>query len=163
LDGVVQLLNAGGALPVYQAPSEAPQVSAKRKGVRQGGILLLSGALVVPILGVLSSFAPSSEFLTILVAIAAIICFIGGPLRMIYAALFEEGAPNRYQGMPAQIPPIHMPQAIPVRPVPALPSPAVNAAPSWRSRPDTGEIVRPPSVTENTTRLLDKDDPNRRQ
>ena len=29
-----------------------------------------------------------------LAALAAIICFIGGPLRMFYAAVFEEGAPK---------------------------------------------------------------------
>src|SRR5262245_44242060 len=89
LDGVIHLLGNGGILPVYSSPDEPVQISARRRGVKQGGILLLSGAVVVPILGVLASFS-NAAFLEILVAFAAIICFVGGPLRMLYAALFEE-------------------------------------------------------------------------
>ncbi len=57
LDGVIQLLGNGGMLPAYRSPEEATQMSPRKKGVRQGGILFLSGILVVPLLGVLSSFA----------------------------------------------------------------------------------------------------------
>src|ERR1043165_7605677 len=57
LDGVVQLLNHGGLLPVLRDPDEPVPVSARRKGVKQGGLLFLSGALIVPILGLLASFS----------------------------------------------------------------------------------------------------------
>src|SRR5438045_724937 len=78
LDGVIHLLGNGGMLPVYRGPEDGPpQISARRKGVKQGGLLLLSGAVLVPILGVLASYATSSPFLEILVAFAAIICFLG--------------------------------------------------------------------------------------
>jgi len=160
LDGVIQLLGNGGMLPVYRAPDEAPQISARKRGVKQGGILLLSGAVVVPILGVLSSFASSSTFLEILVAFAAIICFIGGPLRMLYAAVFEEGAPNRMaHGVRPYIPaPVSTPHFAPMGQPSALPPHSVQPPVGWRSRPITAELANPPSVTENTTRLLDKED-----
>jgi hypothetical protein len=160
LDGVIQLLGNGGMLPFYPAPEEPGKMSPRKKGVRQGGMLFLSGAIVVPILGVLSSFAPSSTFLEILVALAAIICFVGGLLRMLYAAVFEEGAPHRM--IPGVRP--YVPAAMPApqfgRPVQhsALPPPSAQTSPPWRSRPITSELATPPSVTEHTTRLLDKEE-----
>lgn len=156
LDGVIQLLSSGGMLPVYQASDEPPKESARRKGVKQGGLLLLSGAVLVPLFGVMASYS-NSAFLEILTAFAAIICFVGGPLRMLYAAVFEEGAPNPFQQprpyVSAQAP--H--QFNPHVQQPALPPKHVQP-PAWRSRPITAELATPPSVTENTTRLLDRDE-----
>lgn len=156
LDGVIQLLSNGGALPVYRSPDEPVQVSPRKKGVKQGGLLFLSGAVIVPILGIFASYS-NSAFLEILTALAAIICFLGGPLRMLFAAVFEEGAPK-----PVRVfgpPPMHVPQQfVSHGHNPALPPPPVRPQPSWRPRPNTAELVSPPSVTENTTRLLDKED-----
>lgn len=95
MDGVSQLLGNGGVLPTIRASDEPVPMSPRKKGVKQGGVLLLSGALIVPILGMFASFV-NTPFLEILLALAAIICFIGGPLRMLYAALFEEPAPNPF-------------------------------------------------------------------
>ncbi|HET9478224.1 MAG TPA: zinc ribbon domain-containing protein [Pyrinomonadaceae bacterium] len=156
LDGVMQLLGNGGMLPVYHSPAEPGQISPRRKGVKQGAVLILSGAVIVPILGVLASFS-NAAFPQILAAMAAIICFIGGPFRMLYAALFEEGAPPRH--FPNYGPP---PAAAPQqfgspRQHTALPPPPARSTSTWR-RPNTAELANPPSVTENTTRLLDKED-----
>jgi hypothetical protein len=121
-------------------------------------VLLLSGAVIVPILGVLASFSDAA-FPQILAALAAIICFVGGPFRMLYAALFEEGAPRRLPvyGPP---PPVGVPQPQqfgPPRQNAALSPPPARSPSGWR-RPTTAELANPPSVTENTTRLLDKED-----
>ena len=93
LDGVIQLLNSGGIIPAYRASDEPVQISPRKRGVKQGGLLLLSGILLVPILGMFASFS-SSSFPQMMAILAALICFIGGPLRMLYAAVFEEGAPR---------------------------------------------------------------------
>ena len=156
LDGVLQLLSNGGNLPVYRSPDEPVPVSPRRKGVKQGGLLFLSGAVLVPILGIFASYS-GSGFLEILTGLAAIMCFLGGVMRMLFAAVFEEGAPKpvRVYG-PG---PMQMPQQFaPHMSSPALPPPPVRPQPSWRTRPNTAELVNPPSVTENTTRLLDKED-----
>ena len=154
MDGVAQLLASGGILPVYHSGDPAER-SAKWKGVRQGMILFMIGVLLVPIMGVFSSFTGGmvSDAFQMLAAIFALICFVGGPVRMLFAALFEEGArlspANQYA-----------PRAMPVPPPPrpsALPPANVNATGGWR-RPNTSELVGRPSVTENTTRLLDKND-----
>src|SRR6185437_1337170 len=75
LDGVIQLLANGGSLPAYRSPDEPVPMSPRKKGVKQGGLLLLSGAVIVPILAMFASYSNSS-FLEILLALAAIICFI---------------------------------------------------------------------------------------
>src|SRR5215204_2665808 len=96
LDAVMTLLANGGMLRVFRDSATPREMSARKKGVRQGGMLILLGAILVPILGVFSS-SSNSAFPEILLAIAAIMCFLGGPLRMLFAAVFEEGAPNPYQ------------------------------------------------------------------
>jgi hypothetical protein len=157
MDGVIQLLGTGGMLPVYRASDEPVAVSPRRKGVKQGGLLFLSGIVIVSILGVFANYSGSS-FIEILTALAAIICFIGGPMRMLYAAIFEEGAPKpiRHYGAPI---PMHVPQQFtPHAQASALPPPPARAPGAWRRRPNTAELANPPSVTENTTRLLEKED-----
>jgi hypothetical protein len=158
LDGVMQLLANGGMLPVYRDPEASKEMSPRKKGVRQGGLLFLLGAIIVPILGVFSSYI-NGAFPEILMAIAAIICFVGGPLRMLYAALFEEGAPNPFHGARPYIsPPMSTSQFGTQAHKAALQPPPAQSASGWRQRPITAELANPPSVTENTTRLLDKDD-----
>ncbi|MGH9881553.1 MAG: hypothetical protein ACRD6N_08985 [Pyrinomonadaceae bacterium] len=167
MEGVTHLLRNGGMLAAYPESPEPKEISPRRRGVRQGGVLLLTGALLVPILGVLNSFS-GAMFMDILVAVAAIVCFLGGPLRMIFAALFEEGAPPRYMPIASAIgpyapptPPAH-PAVMPVRGAGALPPAAANPVRGWKPRPNTAELAQPPSVTENTTRLLDKDETRER-
>jgi hypothetical protein len=161
MDGVIQLLGSGGLLPAYRTPDEPIPISPRRKGVKQGFMLFLAGILIVPILGMFASFT-NATFLEILMALAAIICFIGGPLRMLFAALFEEGAPRPFQpyGPPTHLhsPPMHAPQQFaPPAQRPALTPPPARPQGAWR-RPNTAELANPPSVTENTTRLLEKED-----
>jgi hypothetical protein len=158
MDGVIQLLGSGGVLRPYHDPEEPAPISPRRKGVKQGGMLLLSGAVLVPILGLFTSFT-NWTFLEILMALTAIICFIGGPLRMLFAALFEEGAPRPFQPYGPAVSPVRAPQqfAPPVQRPALTPPPPARPQGAWR-RPNTAELVNPPSVTENTTRLLDKED-----
>ena len=145
LDGVLQLFSNGGSLPVYRSPEEPVPISPRRKGVKQGGLLLLSGAVIVPILGIFASYS-NSAFLEILAALAAIICFIGGPLRMLFAGVFEEGAPKPVACMDQRrctcrnsllntCPALHCRLRLRAR------SPLLGA------RVPTAELVSPPSVT----------------
>jgi hypothetical protein len=161
LEGAMVLLAHGGILPQYESAGGETKISARRKGVKQGALLMLVGAVLVPLLGVFASFAPfrigtAFEFFT---AAAAILCFVGGPLRMLFAALFEEGAPPR----PFVMPTSYAPSALASPPVrlAALPQPAATLPVGWRARPQTAEIVQPPSVTDHTTRLLEKSEPDR--
>lgn len=158
LEAVLQILGSGGALPYYE-PSEPREVSPRRKGVKQGAILFLVGLVLVPALGLINSFTFGPNLLDILVPLAAIVFFLGGLVRMLFAAIFEEGA-AKHQYRYAQPPPVVIPANSPIGA--ALPPARPNPAGGWRPRPTTAEIRQPASVTENTTRLLDKDDPQSR-
>ena len=155
MEGVMHLLAHGGMLPVYQGEPGEKQISARRRGVKQGAMLMLLGALIVPIFGVMSAFAPGrlENVFAFFAAMSAIICFVGGPLRMLFAAIFEQGAPQPYQ-FPTQT--SFAPPPLPQARVSALPPQPVNDTAPWR-RPQTAEIVAPPSVTDSTTKLLDKE------
>lgn len=159
MEGAMTVLSHGGILPQYQIDNSEP--SPRRKGVKQGAMLMLIGAILVPLLGVFIAYAPGRIELVFefFCALAAIICFVGGPMRMLYAALFEESAQRRAvmpQG--AYVPPPMPPPLNASARVSALPPATVNPANSWRDRPQTAEIVQPRSVAEGTTRLLDKSD-----
>jgi hypothetical protein len=149
------LLAHGGMIPHYQPIEGEQKISPRKRGVKQGALLFLLGAVLVPALGVLYGWT-SVELFGFFCALAAVIFFIGGALRMLYAGLFEEGA-QTYQFVR---PPSYAPPAIPSQParVSALPPAAVNSAGSWR-RPQTAEFARPQSVTDSTTQLLDKQKP----
>jgi hypothetical protein len=147
------VLANGGMIPRYQPIEGEQKISPRKRGVKQGALLMLLGAVLVPALGVLYGWT-SVELFGFFTALAAVIFFIGGPLRMLYAGLFEEGA-QTYQFVR---PPSYAPPAIPPQParVSALPPAAVNPAGSWRQKPQTAEFTRPQSVTDSTTQLLDK-------
>jgi hypothetical protein len=152
LEGTMHLLAHGGML--LQPQGEKGR-SRRFKGVMQGAVLFLIGVILVPIFGIMSSFAPGrlENVFAFFAAISAIICFLGGPLRMLFAAIFEEGAP-KYQSTPQTN---YAPPAILPARVSALPPAAASPAAQWRQRPQTAEIVTPPSVTDSTTKLLDKE------
>ena len=158
MEGTMQLLAHGGMLPVIQPPPPGDQtISPRRRGVKQGAMLMLLGVLLVPILGVFAGFAPGriANVFEFFCAISAIVCFLGGPLRMLFAAIFEEGAPP--QNFSPQLN-YKVPAAVPPARISALPpTPAqANPASQWR-RPDTGELEPRASVTDSTTRHLDRE------
>jgi hypothetical protein len=160
LGGVVELLATGGVPPQSQPQGETmPTVSPRRKGVQQGFALIFLAAVLTPLFGVLNGYL---NFPEIFIALSAVIGFIGGALRVIYALIFEEGAPrvvyvnsNQAPSFPAYQQPPLRPFADAPRGRPALPPQQSAPAQSWR-RPDTAELQHPPSVTENTTKLLEK-------
>src|SRR3977135_3827165 len=93
LEGAMVLLAHNGMLPRYEAAGGETKISARRKGVKQGALLFLIGVVLVPLLAIFSNFAPpriemAFEFFA---AAAAILCFVGGPLRMLFAALLADG------------------------------------------------------------------------
>jgi hypothetical protein len=157
MEGTMHLLAHGGMLPVFPQPVGEKNISPRRKGVKQGGALMILGAIIVPIFGVMAGFAPGrlDNLFAFFAALSAVICFVGGPLRMLFAAVFEEGAPAPMHFTPQMN--YNVPASLPSAHVSALPPPAVNPVSQWRQRPDTGEIQPPASVTDSTTKLLDRE------
>lgn len=160
MEGVIHLLAQGGMLPQFESSGDT-KMSPKRRGVMQGVIIFLAGILLVPIFGVMAGFSDGriSDVFGFFAALTAVICFIGGPLRMLFAAIFEEGAkPRPYLTAPSYMPPAMPAMSPPPQArVSAIPPPAVNTQ-GWRARPETAEIVPPTSVPDHTTKLLEKSD-----
>jgi len=152
LGGVIQLLASGGLVATSDAGTLPKPPSPRRRGYKQGALMLLIGMIVTPLLGILSDVG----FPEILVALTAVIFFWGGIIRLIYARIFEDKATYPAQG----IPPVYIPPTDPAQFAagasrPALPPQRSVPVSNWRQPTNTAEMVRPPSVTENTTRLLD--------
>lgn len=158
MTGVEKLIESGGALPEYLALNEKNQgMSARKRGVKKGALLFFSGMIIVPLLGILTAMMNGEGYI---VGAMAIITFLGGILRMLYALIFETSNPahstleddianvskkilnkkTEQNALPPQ-------QSIPVSDY-APPKPA-----SWRESDD----LVPGSVTEKTTRSLDKE------
>ncbi len=157
LTGIDAVIANEGVVPTqYVQLNGSIKESPRKRGVKQGAMILFVGCfLIVPLIAVISA---TIHITPAFVAIAAIISFWGGVLRMLYAWMFEEGAPKNLN------PTINVYQQSSLNPSnqTALPpqqsQPVSSYAPpvgAWR---DTNEFVTPPSVTEETTKLLRKED-----
>ena len=158
LVAVSELLMTGGMPPVQSPGGKnfgATQVSPRRRGVKQGVAILLVGIFLLPFFGIMHEvIGLPQEFM----ALSAIV-MMAAILRLIYAAFIEEGAPQATHFIPQQPQPYTPPIAS------RLHAPAQESLPPAHSMPvndyrqpqvDTAQIMHPPSVTDHTTRLLDK-------
>lgn len=156
LVAVNDLIQTGGVNPLATSTTASATQSARKRGLKQGLFLFLLTFLVAPLMGMIS-MALNVE--PIAVGVAVIICFIGGLLRMVYALMFESaelGPPTLEEKMVAGTASLRSPNSN------ILPSqntvPAAQfftpASGNWR---DTNDLT-PTSVTEGTTKLLEKDD-----
>ena len=156
LSAVRELIARDGALEALEVRAMRRQLSPSLGGVRQGAWMMLASlpaALVVAFLaGVID------DELAVLLLLP-IICFVAGFLRLLYAAFLTKSAP-RAKGDGAQP---HVTSATPAQMGAAARSPALppsHASPVAAYSPPgvkTAEMAQPPSVTENTTRLLDEE------
>lgn len=155
MNGMAEAVLKGG---LNQVDDQPKPISPRRKGLKHGGAWFLLGILVVPILAI---FHELLRFPEEFVALAAVIFFLGGILRMIYALLFESGNPAEYtleenvyfaaqklRGKSPNVKELPAQQSIPVD---AYAPPPTQA--SWR---DTNDL-QPTSVTEKTTKFLHRD------
>ena len=151
LEGVRELLAVNGFLPSLEVETGKKGMSPRRRGVGQGAFLVSVGAVLVPMLGAID--APEE-----LVAMMAVLFFVGGLMRMLYAALFQEGAATKTKQRESTTytPPMRVEQSNASQRGVALPSSSSSPIPAFTQPPTTAEIIHSPSVTEGTTRLLDK-------
>jgi hypothetical protein len=153
------VLTSGGEVPARYFQPGSKKLSPRSKGIRQGALLMLSTIVLVPLTVLIAGVILGQP---VLIPIVAVSLFLGGLFRILYALMMEDDAPQLEVDIaPGYAPPV-APQFERFVRNPALPPAAANATPSWRPRPNTAEIYQPPSVTENTTRLLDKDEPKTR-
>ena len=154
LTGATELLRTGGIIPQSAGPSSSAG-SARNRGLKQGLFIFLLSFLVVPIIAIITIALQVQE--PFAVALAAILLFVGGLLRMAYAMLFESSSPTTVvtdRAVRAFTGQRSGPHALPPQrdvPVSAYAPPQTG---NWR---DTNDL-QPTSVTESTTKLLNEDD-----
>jgi hypothetical protein len=157
LNNVAAIIARGGQLPVSAQPTG--RMTPRQKGVRQGAMLMLSTLLVVPLVAILG--VALLELPGEVAGLAAIICFVGGLLRILYALLFEENYVAEPAPMQQYVPPAALPNYLgaPERGAALPPASATPADAYRRPRYDTGELAAPPtpSVTDHTTQLLNRE------
>jgi hypothetical protein len=162
LGGVIQLLASGGMVATSDATAATSirPLSPRRKGYRQGGLMMLISLIVTPLMAILTE----AGLPELLIPLAFMIFFWGGALRMMYARFFEDaGVPAPPAALPVYVPPAGPAQFVAGAPQTALPPQRSTPASGWRQPTNTAEMMPPPSVTENTTRLLDdRDEPPKR-
>lgn len=161
LTGIAEVVANDGMIPNQQAQGTYFAAgSPRRRGVMRGVFFFLLTFLFVPLTGILTAFLGIEPFLP---AISAILFFMGGLLRIIYALMFESGVAGGQtleekviagnfvladKKKAGELPPA---QSIPVD-VYAPPPGAGN----WR---DTNDLAqRPGSVTDSTTKLLHREE-----
>jgi hypothetical protein len=138
---------AGNELTPAAAPApSAPVMTARRRGMRRGAKLMFICAVLLPAAALLAfeDDAPGPLLLVLTGGLA-------GLLWLVYSWLFNDNtvpvgksAGRRDLGAAGDRP--------------ALGAPQFTPAPLYsQQRANTGEIYQRPSVTENTTKLLDKD------
>ena len=155
LSTVKQLMASGGALPGRGVELQGSQVSKGLRGVRKGLWIMLASLPLVFVVALLSAI--NDGFVALLLIPA--LCLVAGFARLLYGAFLEE----RKLGVKRDVPQSHSTSVMPRQPAtdagrPELSPPGV--APIERfavQNKKTAEVVQPPSVTENTTRLLDED------
>jgi hypothetical protein len=152
LEAVSGLLAMGGVGPEMAMEAAPAPASPKRKGAQLGGKLMLSGLFLAPALAALSEIIGTPEE----IALFGVIVFMAGLFRLLYALIFEDGPyRRRLQRQPTYVPPS---QFAPPPAASALPPPTAMPARGYAPpRVQTGEIAYRPSVTDGTTRLLDKE------
>ncbi len=149
----VALLVAGGGQSNVVSDHSTDISSPRKKGLKMGGVMLILGTFIVPILGVLDAGDK-------LIGTMALVFFLGGILRIIYALLFQSNLPaedifgkvlteNAKKILPGKTNAQHLPpSSIPTKDY------IVPNAGNWRDTNDLSQV----SVTENTTQLLSKDE-----
>jgi hypothetical protein len=160
LGGVTELLAHGGVVRSgsEEAQGEEHALSPRYIGVRQGVVMMLLGVVIVPILAIINSFMRDTNLLDLLVPISAIVFFAGGLMRILYALFYEKGTASGKPAAPGYAQPVNSAQLNVGGRVSALPPSQSTPVPNFTPRRlNTAELVRPPSVTENTTRLLDEE------
>ncbi|HEX8567063.1 MAG TPA: hypothetical protein VF648_15585 [Pyrinomonadaceae bacterium] len=160
---VSEILANGGFLPQLAAINDKKRFFTRRKVFLFGLIwFLLFLVIIIPITAIIFNDDRAGE---VIIPFVAIIGTMGGLLMMLFSLLFESEK-NRTK-LPVQQQQNFIPQnQVGAQPVQnALPPQAANFTPTsaayqppvggWREA-KTGELV-PPSITEGTTRLLEKD------
>ena len=148
ISGLAEWLASGGVPAPRREQKQVALTSPRRQGIRRGAKLLFLSAVLFPIFLLLSIAFDEGTPLII-----PFLIFFASLVIMLYARLFSDPTPSiRSQAQTSNLGTTSAGAALP---------PASNWANApgdlGRQRVKTSELAHPPSVTEHTTKLLDKE------
>ena len=146
LAGLTAYMAANEFAPARPQAAPEPEMTPKRTGTRRGAKLMFFSVILFPLFFGICFLVdgPAPLFVPLTV-------FTAGLVMLVYARLFGEDL------LPVRNPAARRDLNAGVE-RPALGAPQFTPASLFaQQRANTAEIVHPPSVTENTTKLLDKD------
>jgi hypothetical protein len=152
MTGLSEIVKQGGLPKEILEQHDPNAISPRRRGLKQGGLMFLSGILIVPILGILTSMVNGEGYF---VGIAAILTFLGGIIRMIYALVFESGVPTLeneglVENLKKDLLGKQSQKALPPQQTEPISTEYQPPAGHWRETAD----LQPTSITDNTTKTL---------
>ena len=151
LTGTAEILRAGGLIASEHKEKKLSRIW-RNRGFKKGLFIFLLTFLVVPIATLIAIGLRVGPFVPILITI---LLAGGGILKMIYALMFETADPPEHIRTTAVGGNVSGQHAVP----PQLATPVSSYGPpragSWR---DTNDL-EPASVTETTTKLLEREKP----
>jgi len=157
---VTELLVTGGTLPERETESLTAKFGGRKRGKRFGLLLMLTAMLLAVIGGIIHDSLVHDQNTPglagkLLLFLPAIIIGVAGFVRFFYALLLETNAPG---SVSSSVSPHATAKSVrPAQDRPALTqSPGISTSSFAGKRGNTTEMVEVPSVTENTTRLLDQ-------
>lgn len=144
---VAEWLAGGGNLIIREEAVEPRPLSPRRKGMRRGAKMMFWGAALLPIL-----FGLSIAFDAPFPLLISFILILAGLTLLVYSRLFADEIPSDRSRQARQV------RQGTGRAESALPPAADTGviSDSWRQS-RTAEMAQPPSVTEPTTKLLERD------
>jgi hypothetical protein len=159
LTAIAGVMESGGLIPQNALVANTSGASPRKKGLKQGLFIFLLTFLIVPIVAIISK---TLNITPAFVAITSIVLFVGGLLRMAYALMFESNSGDSNTTEQAAFASVHrtlsgkpLQGALPPQQsIPATEYASPPTAGHWR---DTNDLKTPASVTDETTKLLQKE------
>ena len=159
LDDALALVEAGGRLAPHEDTHEhARPLTPRQRGTRKG-LLIMAGGMLFFVLALLLMMIKQDFFVLML---PAALVFTFGVMRMLYGMLLEDDAARRKSPKFAAADGSERTRAKLSRgareAAAQLPHARTRPASDFaKARADTADMASPPSVTEATTSLLEKD------
>ena len=163
LQSIKQMILAGGKATVRQSKTNEDELAPRQKGVRQGVMLMALSVILIPAYILLAALFPANDrlvesavsdtpFEKISQAILLTL-FMLGLARVLYARFFQQGAIPGEGASETEIP--QLKGSASNYALPQAQSIPVSGFGSWRTH--RGEMGQSRSITEHTTKSLDRE------
>jgi len=154
LDAAAELVEAGGRLDLARAEAEAAALTPRQRGVRKGLMLTAGGFLLF--IGAVLLTAYKEDLFVLLIPSGVFL--VVGVMRMLYGLLLEEHRPEKKTATRAAVKASDSSAELSRGSSRGGELPHARAVPAslYAKTADTSDMAARPSVTENTTKLLDE-------